>query len=488
MKIQETFELAYQNHKKNNFKTAEQLYKKILKEQSNHFESVFYLGTLSMQTKNFDSAIKWYEKAIKIKPDIPDSYNNLGNIFQNLKYFEKAKDCYEKAIKINPNYLAAYNNLGTVFQRLGEIEKSKECYEKTIKIDPNYSAAYNNIGNIFIELRNYEKAIDNCKQAIKIHPNYSGAYNNLGTAFQKLKKYEKAIQCYEKAIKIDPNYLAAYNNLGKILRALGKPKEAKKYFEKINSSSSRAEHLECVYFSEELTNYKNTLEKLTKEDPLNLRVATLAAYVSQRENIKNTYPFCKDLLKFVYTKNLKDEFESEKILLSDLLKTLGKLSSVWEPNSYTTKGGFQSMGNLFNKKDTQILKLKKIIEKQILNYKDIYKDTQDFFIKKWPDKSTFRGWHVKLLKQGHQRSHIHPAGWLSGVIYLEIPKLLDKNEGSIEFTLYGYDYPNHKNLPNLIYAPKVYDIALFPSSLFHRTIPFNSEDERQSIAFDLVPA
>ena len=54
MKIQETFELAYQNHKKNNFKTAEQLYKKILKEQSNHFESVFYLGTLSVQTKNFD--------------------------------------------------------------------------------------------------------------------------------------------------------------------------------------------------------------------------------------------------------------------------------------------------------------------------------------------------------------------------------------------------------------------------------------------------
>jgi len=65
---------------------------------------------------------------------------------------------------------------------------------------------------------------------------------------------------------------------------------------------------------------------------------------------------------------------------------------------------------------------------------------------------------------------------------------LDKNEGSIEFTLYGYDYPNHKNLPNFVYAPKVYDIALFPSSLFHRTIPFNSENARQSIAFDLVPA
>ena len=92
-----------------------------------------------------------------------------------------------------------------------------------------------------------------------------------------------------------------------------------------------------------------------------------------------------------------------------------------------------------------------------------------------------------MLKQGYQKSHIHPAGWLSGVFYLKVPKFLNKNEGSIEFALYGYDYPNDKNLPNLIHKPKIFDIALFPSSLFHRTIPFSSQEERQVIAFDLHP-
>ena len=66
MKIEETFELAFQNHQKNNFETARKLYKQILEKQPDHFKSIFYLGTLSIQTKNFDSAKSWFEKAAKL--------------------------------------------------------------------------------------------------------------------------------------------------------------------------------------------------------------------------------------------------------------------------------------------------------------------------------------------------------------------------------------------------------------------------------------
>ena len=53
--------------------------------------------------------------------------------------------------------------------------------------------------------------------------------------------------------------------------------------------------------------------------------------------------------------------------------------------------------------------------------------------------------------------------------------------------LYGYDFPEDDNLPYLMYSPKAFDLILFPSSLFHETIPFNSEDERHCISFDLKP-
>ena len=487
MKIKETFDLAFQNHKKNNFLVAEKLYKEILKKQSNHYEAIFYLGTLSMQEEKFDKAKSWYEKAIKIKPNLPNAHNNLGIVFQKLGHFEKAKKCYKEAIKVNQNYPDAHNNHGALLQHLGDLEAAIVSYEKALKINPNYVSACNNLANVFNEIGDYKKAIDCCNKVIKINPNYSAAYNNLGNAFKKLKDNKNALASYLKAIDINPNYLSAYNNLGKLFRDLGKPNEAKKYFEKINTSSARGEHLECIYFSDSLNEYEKTLKKLVSVDPLNLRVATIATYVSKKENIKNIYPFCKQPLDFIFIKNIKNQLSLTNQFLENLLIKVNQVNSVWEPNSYATKGGFQTMGNLFNQNDSEILKLKTIVEEQILQYKDTYKVCEDFFIKKWPIKTKFHGWHVKLLKQGHQKSHIHPEGWLSGVFYLQVPKLLNENEGSIEFTLYGYDYPNHKNLPNYIHKPKIFDLVLFPSSLFHRTIPFSAKEERQSIAFDLIP-
>ena len=39
---------------------------------------------------------------------------------------------------------------------------------------------------------------------------------------------------------------------------------------------------------------------------------------------------------------------------------------------------------------------------------------------------------------------------------------------------------------NLIHSPRDFDVILYPSSLYHQTIPFDSQDERHSIAFDVV--
>ena len=54
--IEKNFNLALENHQKNNLQNAELIYKKILKINPNHFQSICFLGTLSMQIKNFERA------------------------------------------------------------------------------------------------------------------------------------------------------------------------------------------------------------------------------------------------------------------------------------------------------------------------------------------------------------------------------------------------------------------------------------------------
>ena len=55
--FKQIFELAFDNHQKNNFKEAEILYNKILKDIPNHFQSTFLLGTLYGQLKKYKAAV-----------------------------------------------------------------------------------------------------------------------------------------------------------------------------------------------------------------------------------------------------------------------------------------------------------------------------------------------------------------------------------------------------------------------------------------------
>ena len=112
MTVKKTFTLAYQNHKKSNFKNAENLYKEVLKTDPNHFEANFLLGTLSMQIKKFDNAKQLLQKAIKIQPNNPDAHYNLGCVFKELGQLDKAIVYFDKVLNIKTDYIEAYFNRG----------------------------------------------------------------------------------------------------------------------------------------------------------------------------------------------------------------------------------------------------------------------------------------------------------------------------------------------------------------------------------------
>ena len=154
-----TFELAVQNHQKNNLEVAENLYKKILEKDPNHFQSICFLGTLSIQIKNFERAKKLLNKAIGIQPNNANVNNNLGIVNNELEDYQKAINYFQKAIKIQPDHANAHNNLGIVFKTLGEHQKAISCYQNAIKINPNNISIINGLSDLFelISLDNIKK-------------------------------------------------------------------------------------------------------------------------------------------------------------------------------------------------------------------------------------------------------------------------------------------------------------------------------------------
>ena len=61
---------------------------------------------------------------------------------------------------------------------------------------------------------------------------------------------------------------------------------------------------------------------------------------------------------------------------------------------------------------------------------------------------------------------------------------LNKNEGAITFNE-ACSNTSYPNLPKIIHNPEVGDILLFPSSLYHGTIPFSTDTDRIVVSFDL---
>ena len=93
-----------------------------------------------------------------------------------------------------------------------------------------------------------------------------------------------------------------------------------------------------------------------------------------------------------------------------------------------------------------------------------------------------------MQNRGSLSPHMHKEGWVSGSLYLNMPAKRSNDEGNIRFSLDGGDYPNdNKNYPEKIIDIKRGDLVMFPSSLFHSTIPFESKENRVSFAFDLIP-
>tara|TARA_B100001123_G_scaffold245672_1_gene274604 strand:- start:578 stop:2062 length:1485 start_codon:yes stop_codon:yes gene_type:complete len=484
--IEETFALAVKNQQKNNLHVAEKLYREVININPSHVDANNNLGIILLRSRKIQEAINYFEKTIENKSNHASAHNNLGVAFRQLKNYQRAMVYYEKAIKIEPSHASAHDNLGEVFRLLGELQKARSCHEKAIQINPKNGNAHSNLGEVFRLLGEFQKARDCHEKAIEINPKNTESYNSLGTIMNELGDQQKAISCYEKTIEIQPNHSNAHNNLGNIFRKLKKFQKAADYFVQSATIYGNAQFLECTYLASGVKPYSELLDTFAKKDPTNLRIAALASYVSTKENIKNVYPFCKNPLNYFFSVNLKNEFESSNQLSERLLKTSDKLDTSWQVKNLV-KNGQQSTGNLLNKSFFEIIELKKKIEKQISIYRNNFKNSNDYFITKWPTICSLTGWYIKLKKQGQLKSHIHETGWLSGVLYLKIPKLLKKNEGSINLSLQGFDYPYDKNLPNLYFSPKPFDLILYPSSLFHYTVPFDSDEERHCIAFDLTP-
>lgn len=167
-----------------------------------------------------------------------------------------------------------------------------------------------------------------------------------------------------------------------------------------------------------------------------------------------------------------------------------------QPIEQSVRGGTQTNGFLFRLKHPLLQTLEQQIRSAIVSAcANFPQDKEHPFWGRQPsaphsDKLRFAGaWSVRLSDQGYHANHIHPQGWISSALYIALPDEVQHGNGTAGHIQFGSPLSElGLNLaPRKTVKPAVGTLVLFPSYMWHGTLPFHSQQPRITVAFDLLP-
>jgi tetratricopeptide (TPR) repeat protein len=166
-------------------------------------------------------------------------------------------------------------------------------------------------------------------------------------------------------------------------------------------------------------------------------------------------------------------------------------NSTHQPLEQSVRGGTQTDGELLSRIEPEIRALRRAIARAVerhVGQLPAHDARHPLLGRDRRGLVRFSGsWSVRLTAEGYHSNHIHPEGWFSSALYVALPGPVAGGEphaGWLELggpqKQLGIDLPPIRTI-----EPKPGRLVLFPSTMWHGTIPF-AAGERLTVAFDVA--
>ena len=90
------------------------------------------------------------------------------------------------------------------------------------------------------------------------------------------------------------------------------------------------------------------MNKLAEVDDKNIRVAAFSAFLAASKKTEIANKFCQNPLEFIRITKLSYHMKNSNSFITELLKDLSDLPIQWQPSGQSVRGGFQTLGNVFD--------------------------------------------------------------------------------------------------------------------------------------------
>lgn len=488
-------------------------------------------GLALLKAGDAAKAVATLDHAVRLSPAVSKMWHALGSARRGVGDLEGAEAALRRAVELNAGNGAAWTSLGVVRRLLGDPHDALSCYDHARKagfagpeIDDAEASAHLDCGRP-------EQALQIVRRLTTAAPNYAPGQGMLARLLWEhgatLAPGEEPSATLRAAVAQQPDNRALRLELSRflidarsaadaiehleVLRAasdgpalvalqaralelLGDQKGAQQLFDSTHSrmggdaryTNMHVRHLLKSGAADQAA--QRSLELLQREPFNQLALAQLG--IAWRLTGDAREHWLCDYEHFVHDSSL----EVDSSFLEQLQATLTALHTAQrEPVDQSLRGGTQTAGVLFGRREPVIRTLRDACANAIARYvAALPDDEQHPFLRRKSPRARFAGsWSVRLRSSGRHANHFHQEGWISSAFYVQLPPtMLDESgrtDGWIQFGAppeeLGLNLP-----PRRMVQPRVGQLVLFPSYFWHGTVPFEDTRPRMTVAFDAVPA
>jgi len=411
------------------------------------------------QAGRFDEAIAALERALMLRPGAPVTLANLGSCLIAADRPGEAEAPLRAAVAAKPDHVEAWNNLGVALARTGRPADADQAYARALALRPGYAEAALNRVDTLARLDRNDEAASIARAVLASLPGHPRAANQLAGLRDKAGDLTGAITLYRQALEQGGlNHPIGINLAMALLRA-DQPGEALALCDRLLAASPSI------------------------TTPLALKCAAL-----ERLGDSAALDALMGLDRFVTVIDIEtvpgfDTLDAFHAALEAELAAHPSLT--FEPEGLVTRAGRQS-DELAGAETPALAALGALARDALARHTATVGEGDHPWLRARPDRWALTLWGTILSPGGEVGAHIHAPNWLSGVYYPSFPNAVaEAGEGwfaigTLPAALGGGGTPRLRE-------PAAGRMILFPSFLWHATLPFGGTDPRISFAFDLVP-
>lgn len=415
---------------------------------------------LSGQNRHAD-ALHVLSDAQALAPDLPHLDFSRGNALQSLGKLEDAESAYRRALMRDPFDLKAHRGLTLLLYRMNRSDYLS-AYDDVLRKHPIASPLLTEKGKFLLLGERYEEAAETFSRALKLAPEDVVARDGLASVLTRQGRFDEAIAEYRRLLAQAPSQIEMRCNYAECLLRAG---DAEQGVRAAEDAIALAPHHQLA---------------------LALWGVGLRQSGDGREEELNDYENFVQIFDLPPPEGFPD-MESFNRALNEYLT--GLHVDAREHLNQTSRNGTKTSQDLFGAGHDLVELLRSRIDEAVGEYIARLKESQTHpLLSRRAGGFAYGGsWSTRLSDCGFHTNHVHPLGWLSSAYYVALPEMAANGEERQGWIKFGEPSFEAKLKPRRAVQPVPGRLVLFPSYMWHGTIPFRSRETRTTIAFDVLP-